>query len=351
MTAANEANDANETNHANQANEDDLSAMAPGMVMMSASYLMRSALDLGLPDAVGQGPVAVPELAEQVGAEPAALRRLLRALVRVGMFRPVGEDAYAGTRMSALWRTDSASTGYADFANIPWMWQLWENLTPAVRTGRTQFPDLFGKNLFDYLSEDDPESAERFNVAMTRGLGVTNEAIAEALDLSGVSKLVDVGGGQGTMLRSLLRANPHVRGVLFDIPAALSDVDEQLRVELADRSEVVSGDAMVSVPAADSYVFRTILHNWDDESCVRMLRSCAEAGGSGARVHVVEVLVPERGEVSEFAAMMDLQMFLLFGSRERTESEYAELFRRAGLSLVGSRPTSSQFSIVEARVD
>lgn len=325
--------------------------MLPGMRLLCSTYLMRTALDLELPDVIGDDPVAVPEIAERVDADPAALRRLLRALVPLGVFRPVGEDAYASTELSAMWRTPAFSAGYANFVNAAWMWRLWDNMTPAVRSGQTKFPELFGKNLFDYLGEDDPVASEAFNLAMTNGIGASNGAVAESVDLAGSSKLVDIGGGQGTMLRDLLLANPHVHGILFDIPSALTDVDEQLRTELADRIEIVEGDAMQSVPVADAYTFRTILHNWDDESCVRMLRSCAEAGGSGARVHIVEVLLPEHGEVPEFAAMMDLQMFLLFGSGERTESEYAELFRRAGLSLVGSRPTSSQFSIIEARVD
>lgn len=331
--------------------EDALSATAPAMVSMYATNLMRTAFDFGLPDEIGDEPEPVPRLAERVGADPAALRRLLRGLSRLGVFRPAGDDRYAATRLSSLLRTDESSTGLAAFAHEDWMWRLWDNLTPAVRTGETPFPKLFGKNFFDYISEDAPQSGERFNLAMTRGIGATNEAVVAALDLSEVSTLVDVGGGQGSMLRDLLRANPDLNGVLFDIPSALDDVDEELRSGLGVRCEIVSGDAMQSVPAAEAYTFRTILHNWDDESCVRMLKSCAAAGGSGARVYIVEVLVPESGEVSDFAAMMDLQMFMLFGSRERAESEYADLFRRAGLSLVGSRPTNSQFSIIEARVD
>ena len=353
MTTGSSATTGNPTTTGNPApsNEDALSATAPAMVSMYASNLMRTAFDLGLPDEIGDEPEPLPQLAERVGADPAALRRLLRGLTRLGMFQPVGDDRYAATRLSALMRTDDSSTGLAAFANEEWMWQLWGDLTRAVRTGETPFPKLFGKNFFDFITEDAPETGERFNLAMTRGIGATNEAVAAVLDLSGASEVVDVGGGQGTMLRDLLRANPHLGGVLFDIPSALDDVDEELRTDLAERAEVVSGDAMESVPAADAYTFRTILHNWDDESCVRMLESCAAAGGSGARVHIVEVLVPESGQVSDFAAMMDLQMFMLFGSKERTEPEYAELFRRAGLSLVGSRPTDSQFSIIEARVD
>lgn len=332
----------------------DISAMSPVFTSMFSTHLIRTAMDLQLPDTIGSDPISATDLAERVDADPAALRRLLRVLTTLDVFQPVGDDHYAATELSTFLssKMDGSSPGLSAFANTAWMRQLWDHLTPAVRTGSTPFPELFGKNFFNYLSEDDPQSAEQFNYAMTHGIGMTNDAVVEALDLAATSTLVDVGGGQGTLLRDLLNDNPQLHGVLFDIESALTDVDQKLRSgELVERCEIVSGDARTSVPTADAYVFRTILHNWDDESCVQMLHSCAKAAESGARVHIVEVLVPTDGQVPTFTAMMDLQMFMLFGSQERTEAEFAELFHRAGLTHVGSRPTTSPFSIIEARVD
>lgn len=238
------------------------------------------------------------------------------------------------------------------FAGNAAMAQMWDHLPAAVRSGDAAFPKASGKPFYDYLNEDAPELSAAFNAAMTHGIGATNDAVVEALDLSAAREVVDIGGGQGTLLRDLLRANPHVRGTLFDIAHALVDVDPQLRSgELAPRCTVSEGDARVSVPnGADAYVMRTVLHNWDDEECVRMLRSIARDAEPGARLFVVEVVLPETGEMSQAEAMFDMIMFALFGSGERSEAQYAALSERAGLEHVGLIETSSMFHVLEARV-
>lgn len=236
--------------------------------------------------------------------------------------------------------------------NNDWIWPVFEQLTSAMHTGRAPFPETHGKSFYDYLDEDAPELSTSFNAAMTSGIGSSNDAVCDTLDLSAAARVLDIGGGEGTLLRELLTRNPHVHGVLLDIESALKQANEQLRTgSLSDRCELIVGDARESVPAADGYLLRMILHNWDDRNCVRILRNCAEAARPGARVHVIEILRPEDdGQLDTRTAMMDMMMFVLFGSGERSASQYAELFKQAGLTYIGHTPTSSPFSITEARV-
>lgn len=324
--------------------------MHPLFVHFHAGHLLRTALELRLPDLVGSAPAPVPELARAAGLDPDLTLRLFRALAVLGVFHQTGPETFKHNELSSLLRADSgdASASLVNaFLNAPWMWRVWDRLTDAVRTGTTPFPSVHGKDFYRFLGGE-PQVAEAFNRAMTASLGATNPAVAEALDLSGVRHLVDVGGGQGTLLREVLRRTA-VRGTLFDVESALAAVDEELRTgNLAQRCEIVAGDVRESVPAADGYLLRTVLHNWDDDTCVRMLRRCAEAGSPDARVFVVETLRTE--EDRSFVPIMDLQMFLLFGGRERTADEFAELFDRAGLRYAGVTPTASPFHIVEARV-
>lgn len=322
-------------------------------VHMYSGSLINAALDLGVPDHVGENGSPVTELAERVHADSASLRRLLRVLSTIGIFELDHNDTVTHTNGSKVLCSTAATKHVVDaFVRHGTAARMWEHLPAAIRSGEAAFPKASGKPFYDYLNEDAPELATAFNAAMTHGIGATNAAVVEALNLDDATRIVDIGGGQGTLLRNLLHANPHLRGTLFDVTHALADIDPQLRSgELANRCTVTAGDARVSVPAgADTYLMRTVLHNWDDEECVRMLRSVARDAQPGARVLVVEVVLPESGTMSQAEAMFDMIMFTIFGSGERTESQYAALFERAGLDHVGIIETSSMFHIVEAKV-
>ncbi|MFS8102467.1 hypothetical protein LFM09_35615 [Lentzea alba] len=317
--------------------------MHPLFVHLHAGHLLRTALELRLPDLVGEQPAPAAEIALAAGADPGLTARLFRALSGLGVFLRVGPDTYAHNDLSLLLRSGSGDATAAivnAFLKPEWMWQVWAGLTDAVRSGACPFPSVHGNDFFGFLG-DSPQVAEDFGRAMTLSLAAADPVVASTLDLGGVRHLVDIGGGQGALLRSVLHRHPGLRGTLFDIPAALADVDPELGCE------IVAGDARESVPAADAYLFRLVLHNWDDETCVQMLSRCAEAGNAGARVFVVEALRTD----DLFVSLMDLQMFLLLGGKERDEDEFAALFSRAGLRYRGARATASAFHVVEASLE
>ncbi|MGW4210616.1 methyltransferase [Lentzea sp. NPDC004789] len=322
--------------------------MDPLFKHMLSGYLLRTALELGLPDLVGEEPVPVADLARTAGIDPDLTLRLFRALHGLGFFRRAAPYTYVHNELSLLLRTntgDAPAEIVSGFFKPDWMWPLWERFTDAVRTGTSPFSSVHGKDFYSFLG-DVPQVAESFNRAMTLSLGPTNPLVAEALDLGGGQHLVDVGGGQGSLLRAVLEHHPEVRGTLFDLEVALADMDPELCTGvLAERCDVVAGDARESVPAADAYLMRLILHNWDDDTCVQILSRCAEAGNPGARVFVVEAL---RSDGYAFVPLMDLQMFMLVGGKERDEDEFAALFERAGLRYVGTRATPSALHVIEA---
>lgn len=322
--------------------------VVPVFMRMALGQMVKTALELDLPAQIGTEPVAAKELAEQVGADPGALARLLDALSTQGFFRRVDGDRYAHTDLSAQLAQDGGGT-LAAFFTSTWLWQTWDELTTAVRTGTTPFAKRHGKDFFGFLTQDDPRAAMLFNKAMTLLAGSSNEA--GALDVGSASCVVDVGGGQGVLLRDLLVRHPGLRGVLFDIePVVARALPELSQEPLAERCSVVGGSAFASVPeGGDAYVLRNVLHMWNDEDCVQALRNVAGVAAPGARVFVIELVLPETPD-HPFPPMLDLLMLLILGGRERSAAQFAAVLEAAGLEYVGVTQTSTMFDIIEARV-
>lgn len=317
-----------------------------------ASAVVRTAAELRVADAVGDTPVTVQELADQVGADPGVLARLMRALVGYGIFRMAAPGRYAHTEASRALRSDHPSQiSQIMLTGSHWAWSMWERLTHTIRTGEPGFQAAFGKDLVRYFVEDDPVAGELCHRGYSAQAEALNPRLVGALDLRGVNTVVDVGGGRGNLLRAILAANPHLTGVLFDLQPVLDNADEALRDgPLADRARLVAGDCQqeIDVPA-ELYVYRQVLHMWDDDQCVATLRACGAAGQPGARVALFEHLVSDPPEYP-FDALMDLHMLLVTGGRERTEREYAELFERADLKFTSVKATGTPLRLLEAVV-
>jgi hypothetical protein len=226
--------------------------------------------------------------------------------------------------------------------------RCWGDLLESVRTGAPAFERLYGQPYFSYLGEH-PEQASVFDAAMSefsrRGL----QALLDACDLSSVGTLADVGGGNGTNLAGILRHYPTLRGLLFDLPHVVARARPFLEAAgVAGRCTVAGGDFFATAPGgADAYLLRHILHDWDDARAGRILDNLRRVMPAGARLLVVEIVLPD-GDGQAFGNLMDLHMLVLAGGRERTEAEYRQLFAAHGFRLARVVPTEGDYSVIEA---
>ncbi|MER5506277.1 methyltransferase [Streptomyces sp. NPDC002766] len=314
---------------------------------------LRAAARLGVADALGDDPMAAEDLAAAVKSEPGPLRRLLRALSCYGVFAERPDGTFAHTDVSRLLREDDPHSlrAIALWCTEPWTWDAWPKLDEAVRSGRNVVQELYGKEFFQYLNEDAPESAHVFNRAMTTSSKQSAKEVAELLDLSGSASVADIGGGQGHVVASLLEKYPSMRGTLLDLPQVVENADSRLREggALADRVQILGGDCRVSVPVrADTYIIKNILE-WDDESTARLLRNVRETGGPGARVVVIENLVDDTPSM-RFSTAMDLLLLLNVGGAKHTTESMVSRITEAGLVIDDISPVNPYLHAFDCHV-
>lgn len=320
--------------------------------MMTGYWVSQSiyvAAKLGVADLLADGPKPVGALAAETGSDASSLRRMLRALASVGVFTEASPDAYALTPLAALLQSETPNSMRAlAIMYAEEQYHAWGALLHSVRTGETAFEQQFGTAYFDYLARH-PEADRTFNEAMTGWTAQLVGAVVEVYDFSPFKTIVDVGGGYGTLLAAILQSNLAAQGILFDQPHVVADAKEQLAsAGLAERCSTVGGDFFVEDPAGgDAYLLAQILHDWDDDHCVTILRNCRRAITAHGKLIVIELVLPS-GEEPFFGKWLDLHMLVLLGSRERTAAEYGALFEAAGFELSRVVPTPVGPSIVEA---
>ena len=315
------------------------------------SQAVRAAVKLCLADHLSSGGLTAEEVAHRAGSAPDTTFRLMRACVTLGLLSADGEGRFYGTQSLAALRTDApgslrghvlAVTQEAQFLAV-------SRLTDAVFKGGTQVEAVLGTDFFTYL-EHHPDQAREFSEGLT---SLTTNWVGDAasvINTTGVEVAVDVGGANGTLLYLLAEKNPTMRGIVFDRPNVL----EGARAErdsrgLADRIELVGGTFFDAVPEADLYLLKFILHDWDEESCVKILRRCRAAMRPGARIAIVEVIV---GEITDPGpgSLMDLNMLAVVSGRERSLSEYDTLLMAAGLRRISvTEARRSPQSVIEAQ--
>jgi SAM-dependent methyltransferase len=321
-----------------------------GYRAMQALYV---AARLGIADLLKDGARGSEELARATGADARALHRLLRALASLGVFGEDADGRFAPSELGALLRSDvpgslrAAAIFFGDERN----WDAWGKLERSVMSGEPVRGPR-GTQAFLEESARDAEGAALFNAAMTSLTSAFDAAVTAAYDFSRLGTLVDVGGGQGALISSILAANPHLRGILFDIPPVIESARGRIgEAGLAGRCELVAGDFFASVPAGgDAYVLKWVIHDWDDEHSIAILRSCRRAMARDGRLLLVERVVPERIDQSadtQGIVLGDLNMLLWTGGRERTAAEYRALLTSAGFTLARIVPTATQLSIIE----
>lgn len=308
------------------------------------------AASLGIADMLADGPRTSDELAVATDAHPDTLYRLLRALASVGVFREEAGRRFALTELGVCLRSDvpGSIAGWAAHIGGHQMWQAWDALIHSVRTGENAFHHVHGTDIWSARARIPTDSAA-FDRAMASLSRQVIDAVLAAYNFGCFATVIDVGGGNGAFLAAILAHHPASRGVLFDQPHVTSGAHPLLTgAGVADRCAVVSGSFFEAVPVGgDAYVLKWILHDWEDEECLGILRSCRRAMAADARLLVVEqeLCPPNEGPDAKF---MDLTMLVGPGGRERTSDEYAALFEATGFRFVRFVPTKTGTGVFEA---
>ncbi|WP_437733798.1 methyltransferase [Sorangium sp. So ce1335] len=322
--------------------------------MINASFITQSVVTvakLGIADRLKDGPLPVEALAESTGAHAPSLYRVLRALASLGVFSETEQGSFGLTPVGDCLRSDAPGSlrAYALMTGDAWCQHCVIDLSRCVETGTPATTRLYGlDNIFQHFDAE-PAAAANFNEAMSSFARQIHSAAVAAYDFSGVRRLVDVGGGHGALLASILSRHPEMRGVLFDLPRVVRDALAGLeRAGVAERCEVAGGDFFRAVPeGADAYILSAIVHDWSDDDALVLLRNVRRAIADDGRLLLVEsVIMP--GDAPDFGKLLDLAMMLVGGGRERTEAEFRALLAAAGFRLTRVLPTASANAVIEA---
>jgi hypothetical protein len=230
-----------------------------------------------------------------------------------------------------------------------WHWNSWGDIVEIIKTGQSSLHRLYQvNNVFEYFQQN-PSAGELFNHAMSNASKNIHTAVVDAYDFSHINTIVDVAGGHGTLISSILKANPHLQGILFDMPNVVAGAKELLDKEkVANHCKTVGGDFFKSIPSGgDAYIMSHIVHDWSDEDCVKILRNIRDGITTNGKLLVIEVVIPP-GDVPHFGKWLDLDMLTMYsGGRERTKEEFQQIFHSAGFSLNRIIPTTSHVSVIE----
>jgi predicted O-methyltransferase YrrM len=328
-----------------------LSQLLRGSLVTQLIYV---AATLGIADLLKTGARSTTELATMVGAAPQALYRVLRALASLGIFAETEPGWFTLTPLAEPLQSDVPGSlrGSAMVYGDRWFWQPCGELLHSVRTGQVAFEYVHNQALFAYLDQAG-DAAASFNTHQTNMTRLDVAAILTAYEFAGFTTVVDVGGGHGALTAAIAHACPRTTIILFDQPAVAAGARLRLQVEgVAERCSVIAGDFFASVPAGgDAYVLKDIIHDWDEERALTILRNCHQAmaqhAGRSARLLVVEKVIPP-GNAPFAGKLTDITMLLITGGRERTAAEYQALLEQAGFTLTKIVPTPSPASVIEA---
>jgi cyclopropane fatty-acyl-phospholipid synthase-like methyltransferase len=308
------------------------------------------AAKLGLADLVQDGAKSPAELAALTGTHASSLSRVLRALASTGWLHEDDDGRFGPTALTAGLQSGipgslrALATTELGEEHYP----AWGNLLFSVKSGELAFDDVFGMPNWQYWAGH-PEHADVFNRAMSEMTAIIEPAVLSICDLSGAKTIVDIGGGRGTLMSSMLQAYPEARGIVLDLPHVIEQ-GRQLIAErgLQDRCELIAGDFFKAVPSGgDVYVLKWVIHDWTDAQSIAILKNCHAAMPPHSRLLLIEAPLPPRNEPS-LHKLMDINMLVMTGGRERTEAEYRSLLEAAGFSLTRVTVTPLELAVLEA---
>jgi O-methyltransferase domain/Dimerisation domain len=332
------------------ATNDDRIRLAEMITGFQVTQAIHVAASIGLADLLAKGPLTPADLAAKTRCDAGALERLLHALTALEVLQRDEVDRFSLTGIGQFLRRDVMGTQAhrAEMVGHAQFWHTWGNFDYSLRTGQRAFDRTHGTDGWSYRNAH-PDERACFDSAMSADATWMADAFINACDLSRFHHFVDLGGGDGTLIAAILARYPRARATLFDQPGVTAHARENLAKScLTYRCSVVSGDFFQGVPpGGDAYLLKWILHDWRDDECVRILRQCRNAMTGAARLIVVEYLA-DRDKPTRSVTLMDLNMMVMNGGRERTRDEFAALFAKAGLRLCTVVPTASMISIMEA---
>jgi O-methyltransferase/methyltransferase family protein len=317
-----------------------------------AYQIVVAACRLKLPDLVAAGPKTAAELAAATDSHAPSMRRLLRGLLVWRVFTQDAEGRFHATAVSELFEAGRPGLRKMAIMLSEEGYVAWGELLYTLQTGRPAFEHVFGTSRWEKLAQD-PQAAADFNAAMVEGTMRIARAFVDRYDFAGARTIVDVGGGSGALLAAVLEARPETKGILFDLAAGLAGALEKMQAAgLEDRVELVEGSFFESAPpGADLYLLKSIVHDWDEEKALAILKTCRLAMTRTSRLALLERTLPERFDDPDTAfttVMSDLHMMVVLGGRERTPSEYGDLLATAGLRMTRHLALDAEFGVIEA---
>jgi len=324
------------------------------VIMLARGYAtpacLHAAAKLKIADFLSGGPRPVSELARESQVNEDALYRVLRALASINVFRETAPRTFANTPISELLRSDVAGSARDAvlFMGDALHMRVYGELLHSVETGRTAFKKVTGTEPFEFFRQNTEEN-QLFNAAMTSISASSVPPALQAYDFGETGTLADIGCGHGALLAGILQKHRGLRGIAFDLPNVVEGAKQRIEsLGLASRCEILGGSFFEAMPPADSYVMKSIIHDWDDTRAIAILRNCAKAmRGPDGKVILLEMIVGPANEPG-IAKWIDIEMLTIAGGRERTETEYAQLFTQAGLRLARAVRSTSPFSVIEA---
>ena len=330
------------------------SALATLQGFLTTTRLWHSvvaAANLGVSDALANGPLSAEEIARKLQADSGALYRLLRVLAAGAVLVEHEDGRFELTEVGQLLRTDQPGSmrDWVRYMGRPYVQEAWASMDGSIRTGENTFTALHGESIWQWRTHE-PAERELFDGAMA-SLSGTVQGLAEAFDFGRLGTLVDVGGGSGTLLASILAAHPGLRGILFDQASVVEAEATRAILEragVADRCEVVGGSFFEAVPAgAGGYLMKSILHDWEDVDARRILETIHRDAAPTSVLLVVEAVLG--GPNTDLAGKVsDLNMLIMPGGRERTADEWRSLFASAGFRLNEIRPLGPRWNLLVA---
>jgi SAM-dependent methyltransferase len=306
--------------------------------------------ELGIADLLADGPVSSADLARATGTHEPSLYRVLRLLAALGVLDEHAGHSFSATIVGERLRTAAPAgmRSWATFLEVLGGVRPFAHILQTLKTGRSGREIEFGVELFASIAED-PNAQAIFNAAMSERTAAYAPSVADRYDFADARRVVDVGGGDGTLLVEILRRNAHLTGVLLEIPAVAAHADAILdATDIADRCEVLAGDFFERIPeGADCYVLANVIHDWNDARAIGILRNCRHAMSGAGRALIVERLIPEDNSDPVPTLLSDINMLMLTGGQERTNAEYGKLLKAAGLKLGNVEPVAFPYGVIE----